>query len=101
MVLNMITTGAMILIGKTLGNRMIDFTPVNEKLRIRARRMLRELAGVDDDRAAELLSACGGRLKVALVAALTGAEPDAAEALLAAHGGRVGRIVQPKETDPS
>ena len=96
MVLNMITTGAMILIGKTLGNRMIDFTPVNEKLRIRARRMLRELAGVDDDRAAELLSACGGRLKVALVAALTGAEPDAAEALLAAHGGRVGRIVQPK-----
>jgi len=101
MVLNMITTGAMILIGKTLGNRMIDFTPVNEKLRIRARRMLRELAGVDDDRAAELLSTCGGRLKVALVAALTGAEPDEAEALLAAHGGRVGRIVQPKGTDQS
>jgi N-acetylmuramic acid 6-phosphate etherase len=99
MVLNMITTGAMILIGKTLGNRMIDFTPVNEKLRLRARRMLRELAGVDDDRAAELLSACGGRLKVALVAALTGAGPDEAEALLASHGGRVGRIVQPKGAD--
>ena len=101
MVLNMITTGAMILIGKTLGNRMIDFTPVNEKLRMRARRMLRELAEVDDDRAGELLAACGGRLKVALVVALTGAEPDAAEALLAAHGGRVGRIVQPKGADRS
>ncbi len=54
MILNMITTGAMVLIGKTWGNRMIDFTPVNEKLRIRARRMLRELASVDDALAREL-----------------------------------------------
>ncbi|MDR3621164.1 MAG: N-acetylmuramic acid 6-phosphate etherase [Paludisphaera borealis] len=93
MVLNMITTGAMVLIGKTLGNRMIDFTPVNEKLRIRARRMLRELAGIDDDQAVELLSACGGRLKVALVAALAGVEAEAADALLSAHGGRVRQAV--------
>ncbi|APW61646.1 N-acetylmuramic acid 6-phosphate etherase [Paludisphaera borealis] len=93
MVLNMITTGAMVLIGKTLGNRMIDFTPVNEKLRIRARRMLRELAGIDDDQAVELLSACGGRLKVALVAALAGVEAEAADALLAVHGGRVRQAV--------
>jgi N-acetylmuramic acid 6-phosphate etherase len=93
MVLNMITTGAMILIGKTLGNRMIDFTPVNEKLRIRARRVLRELAEIDDGRAVELLAASGGRLKVALVSALTGKGPDEAEALLAAHGGRVRRVV--------
>jgi N-acetylmuramic acid 6-phosphate etherase len=93
MVLNMITTGAMILIGKTLGNRMIDFTPVNEKLRIRARRVLRELAGVDDGRAGELLAASGGRVKVALVSALTGSGPEEAEALLAAHGGRVKQAV--------
>jgi N-acetylmuramic acid 6-phosphate etherase len=93
MVLNMITTGAMILIGKTLGNRMIDFTPVNEKLRIRARRVLRELAEIDDGRAVELLAASGGRLKVALVSALTGKGPDEAEALLAAHGGQVRRVV--------
>jgi len=99
MVLNMITTGAMIRIGKTLGNRMIDFTPVNEKLRIRARRMLRELADVDDDRAGELLAACGGRLKVALVAALTDSGPDAAEALLAAHGGRVRQAVAASNTN--
>lgn len=96
MVLNMITTGAMVLIGKTLGNRMVDFTPVNEKLRIRARRMLRELAEVDDDRAVELLAACGGRLKVALVAQLAGVGPEEAEALLEAHGGQVRRAIAAK-----
>src|SRR5262249_1888179 len=48
MILNMISTGAMVQIGKTLGNRMVDLQPTNEKLRIRSRRILRELAGVDD-----------------------------------------------------
>lgn len=96
MILNMITTGAMVLIGKTLGNRMIDFTPVNEKLRLRARRMLRELAGVDDARAVELLAACGGRLKVALVAELAGAGPEEAESLLRDHGGLVRKAVEAK-----
>ena len=60
MVLNMITTGAMVLIGKTFGNRMIDLQPTNEKLRIRTRRILRELGGVDDERAAALLAESGG-----------------------------------------
>lgn len=96
MVLNMITTGAMILIGKTLGNRMIDFSLVNEKLRIRARRIMRELAGVDDARAVEVLAACGGRLKVALVVQLAGVDPEEAEALLETHGGRVPEAVAAK-----
>src|SRR4051812_29378592 len=48
MVLNMITTGAMIRIGKTLGDRMIDLQPTNEKLRLRSRRILRELAVIDE-----------------------------------------------------
>jgi len=89
MVLNMITTGAMVRIGKTLGNRMVDLRPSNEKLRIRSRRMLRELTGLDDARAAELLGRCGGELKPALVAALAGVEPAEARTLLDAHGGRV------------
>ena len=41
----MISTGAMVQIGKTLGNRMVDLRPTNEKLRIRSRRILRETAG--------------------------------------------------------
>ena len=89
MILNMISTGAMVQIGKTLGNRMVDLQPTNEKLRIRSRRMLRELAGIDDGQAAEILTRCEGRLKPALVVAMAGVEPDQAEALLDAHGGQV------------
>jgi N-acetylmuramic acid 6-phosphate etherase len=89
MILNMITTGAMVLIGKTFGNRMIDLQPTNEKLRIRSRRILRELAGIDNARAAELLEAHGGRLKPALVSALAGVGPAEALALLETHGGQV------------
>ncbi|QEH38079.1 N-acetylmuramic acid 6-phosphate etherase [Aquisphaera giovannonii] len=93
LILNTITTGAMVRIGKTLGNRMIDLQPANEKLRIRSRRMLRELAGIDDARAAEILDGCGGKLKPALVAALAEVPPDEAIALLDAHGGKVREAV--------
>jgi len=92
MILNMITTGAMVRIGKTLGNRMVDFRPSNEKLRIRSRRILRELSGLDDATAAGVLARCGGDLKRALVVALAGVEPDEARALLDAHAGQVPRI---------
>jgi N-acetylmuramic acid 6-phosphate etherase len=89
MILNMISTGAMVQIGKTLGNRMVDLMPSNEKLRIRSRRMLRELAGIDDTVAAQILAQCDGHLKRALVVALTGVEPDMAQTLLEAQGGQV------------
>jgi N-acetylmuramic acid 6-phosphate etherase len=87
--LNMITTGAMVRIGKTFGNRMIDLQPTNEKLRIRTRRILRELGGLDDDSAASLLESTGGRLKPALVAALAGVDAGTASRLLDEHQGRV------------
>lgn len=89
LVLNMITTGAMVRIGKTFGNQMIDLQPSNEKLRIRTRRILREIAGIDDTQAAELLRRSSGHLKRALVAALAGVEPEQAQALLDTHGGQV------------
>jgi N-acetylmuramic acid 6-phosphate etherase len=94
MILNMISTGAMVQIGKTLGNRMVDLQPTNEKLRIRSRRILRELAEVDDAQAREILTRCGGHLKRALVVALAGVEPDAAQSLLEAHGGQVRAAVR-------
>jgi N-acetylmuramic acid 6-phosphate etherase len=101
MVLNMISTGAMVRIGKTFGNRMIDLQPTNEKLRIRTRRILRELAGVDDATARSLLSASAGRLKPALVAALAGVDASTAERLLSEHGGQVRQAVRAATgTDP-
>ncbi len=93
LVLNMLTTGAMVQIGKTLGNRMVDLQPTNEKLRIRTRRILRELAGLNDEAAADLLERCSGRLKVALVAALAGVEPVEAEDLLNRHEGQIREAV--------
>ncbi|WP_435010419.1 N-acetylmuramic acid 6-phosphate etherase [Tundrisphaera lichenicola] len=89
LVLNMLTTGAMVRIGKTLGNRMVDLRPTNEKLRLRSRRILRELAGVGDDEAADLLSRSSGILKRALVAAMAGVEPDRAAELLERNAGLV------------
>ncbi|HWE35663.1 MAG TPA: N-acetylmuramic acid 6-phosphate etherase [Isosphaeraceae bacterium] len=89
LVLNRITTGAMVRLGKTFGDRMIDLRPTNEKLRIRTRRILRELAGVDDERAGALLARAEGELKPALVMALAGVGPDAARALLDRNGGQV------------
>jgi N-acetylmuramic acid 6-phosphate etherase len=93
LVLNMLTTGAMVRIGKTLGNRMIDLQPTNEKLRIRTRRILRDVAGIEDDDAAALLARCGGKLKQAIVAALAGVEPERAAELLQANGGQVRQAV--------
>jgi N-acetylmuramic acid 6-phosphate etherase len=94
MILNMITTGAMVRIGKTLGNRMVDLQPTNEKLRIRSRRMLREITGIDDAHAGEILARCEGKLKRALVVALAHVEPDEAQALLDAHGGLVRAAIE-------
>lgn len=93
MILNMITTGAMVRIGKTFGNLMVDLRPTNEKLRIRSRRILRELGGVDEAEAVGLLARCGGRLKPALVAAMAKVSPIEAERLLAVHDGRVREAV--------
>jgi len=94
MILNMISTGAMVQIGKTLGNRMVDLQPSNEKLRIRSRRILRELTGVDDALAIQILARCQGRLKQALVVALAGVGPELAQELLDAHGGQVRAAVK-------
>ena len=93
LVLNMLTTGAMVRIGKTMGNRMVDVQPTNEKLRIRTRRIVRELTGLDDLEAADLLARCSGHLKQALVAALAGVEPGRAAELLERHGGQVRHAV--------
>jgi N-acetylmuramic acid 6-phosphate etherase len=66
LVLNMLTTAAMIRLGYVYGNLMINVRPVNEKLADRARRIVAEIAGVDLDRAAALLEAAGGDVRTAI-----------------------------------
>lgn len=94
LILNMISTGSMVRIGKSFGNRMVDLMPTNEKLRIRTRRILRELGQVDNARAAELLDACQGQLKPAIVMALAGVSSSAAALLLQQGDGQVRRAVE-------
>lgn len=68
LILNQITTGAMVLNGKTYGNRMVDVKPVNAKLRRRALGLVAELGSVGADEAEEALDAAGGDVKVAVAA---------------------------------
>lgn len=93
LVLNMITTGAMIRLGKTYGNLMVDLQPTNAKLRDRSVRILGALTGLGPQAAARTLDAAGGRLKTALVMELRGVSAQQAEDLLQAHGGVIKRVL--------
>src|SRR6266508_1071702 len=72
LVLNMLTTAAMILIGKTYGNLMVDVQTNSEKLRDRARRILQIVTGVDSDEADRLLKKAQLNVKAAIVMQKTG-----------------------------
>jgi N-acetylmuramic acid 6-phosphate etherase len=89
MVLNMLSTGVMIRLGKTYGNLMVDVQATNAKLRARARRIVEEACGLTPDAAAALLEASGGEVKTAILAGLAGVSPDDARRRLTAVGGVV------------
>ena len=72
LVLNMLTTGAMILLGKTYGNLMVDVQMGSEKLRDRARRILHIVAGLELDEAEKLLKRAHWNVKAAIVMQKTG-----------------------------
>jgi N-acetylmuramic acid 6-phosphate etherase len=90
LVLNMLTTGAMVRLGKTFGNLMVDLRATNIKLKGRTNRIIRHLLHLGADEADALLARCDGELKTALVVGRTGLAPDAARERLRACHGRVG-----------
>jgi N-acetylmuramic acid 6-phosphate etherase len=89
MILNMLSTGVMVRLGKTYGNLMVDVKPTNQKLRARALRILQQAAGIDEKRAEELLAACDGEVKTAIVAARLGCSAGEARLVLERAGGMV------------
>ena len=89
LVLNTISTVAMVRLGKTYGNLMVDVVATNEKLRGRVRRIVRFATGVSDGRADEALDDAGGDAKVAIVALLANVDAETARARLAGAGGVV------------
>lgn len=81
-VLNMLTTAAMVRLGKTYGNLMVDVTAGSEKLRDRARRIIGTVTGLDYGEADRLLRRAKGNVKTAIVMQKTGLTPAKARARL-------------------
>jgi N-acetylmuramic acid 6-phosphate etherase len=89
LVLNTLSTGAMILLGKTYGNQMVDLRATNTKLVARTRRIVAELTGLSEGAAESLLAKCDGELKTAVVASCLRMAPAQARDRLSRHGGRL------------
>lgn len=89
MVLNMLTTGAMVLLGKTYGNLMVDLKATNTKLAARTKRLVSLLTDASPEQADEILAACDGELKTAVVAIRREVTPDVARQLLTDAAGRL------------
>jgi N-acetylmuramic acid 6-phosphate etherase len=94
LVLNTITSGAMIRLGKTFGNLMVDLRATNVKLRDRSERILMEVCEVTRERARELLEASGGVVKTAIVMHFLDIDRDEAERRLDEAGGVIRRVVR-------
>ena len=93
LVLNMITTGAMIRLGKTYGNLMVDLRATNNKLKDRSERIVIEVCGVSREEARKLLDAADKSVKTAIVMQKLGLDRDAALAALERAGGVIRRAI--------
>ena len=93
LVLNTITTGAMVRLGKVYGNLMVDLMAWSDKLVDRGERIVMECAGVDRAAARAAITAAGGSVKLAIVMTRAGVGAERARALLADAGGLVRRVL--------
>jgi N-acetylmuramic acid 6-phosphate etherase len=93
LVLNMISTGAMIRLGKVFGNLMVDLRATNQKLQDRSERILMETLDLDRHSAAGLLRDAGGSVKTAMVMHWRGVNRDEAGRMLLRAGGRLGEVM--------
>ena len=89
LVLNMISTIAMVRLGKTYGNLMVDVVATNDKLRARVRRIVAAASGAPPDRVETALDEAGGDAKVAIVLLVRDVDAATATELLGAAGGDV------------
>ena len=94
MILNLLSTAAMVRLGKVYSNLMVDMAPANEKLLDRGRRIVAEAAGVSAAEAARVLDAAGRRVKTAIVMAVRRCSADEADAALARAGGLIRRALE-------
>lgn len=93
MVLNTISTAAMVKMGKVYGNLMVDLQVTCQKLRDRGERILMETLGLERPDAASLLERSGGHVKTAIVMGRLGVDREEAKRRLDEAGGVIGRVV--------
>ncbi len=93
LILNLLTTAAMVRLGKVYSNLMVDVRASNVKLRDRAVRILMSAANADRPAAEAALEAADGQVKTAIVMMLRGVSAEEATELLDAAGGWVGKVV--------
>jgi N-acetylmuramic acid 6-phosphate etherase len=93
LVLNTLTTGAMIRLGKTYGNLMVDLQVLSDKLQDRGERIVMEVCGVDRARARAVLADAGGSVKLAIVMARRNVDAAEARRQLDAAGGVIRRVI--------
>jgi len=93
MILNMLSTGAMIKIGKTYENFMIDLKAVNEKLKDRAIRIVSQIAGVTNSEALAALLKCEWEIKTAIIMIKNKTGVESARSELKKHGGVLRRVM--------
>jgi N-acetylmuramic acid 6-phosphate etherase len=91
--LNMITTAAMIRLGKVFHNLMVDLRPVNRKLIERSKRLIRQATGCSPEEAASVFESSGMKPKIAIIMILLGVDRLHAERLEKAVGGPVAAAV--------
>ena len=94
MVCNMLSTGAMIRLGKVYGNLMVDVKPSNEKLIQRCKHIVCEATGVTIQEAEATLEQCNYQPKVAIVMIRRGVSAEEAKQLLANAGGRIANVLE-------
>ncbi len=94
MVLNMLTTGTMVRLGKTYGNLMVDLRATNEKLTDRSRRIVKAVTGLSDAECQQLLDQCAGEVKTAIVMQQTNGSAAAARSRLERNGGHLRRALE-------
>ena len=93
MVLNMLSTGAMIKLGKVYGNLMVDVKPSNEKLVRRCVTIVCSATDCAEEEAVDALEQCGYHPKTAIVMLLRGVDAETADRLLEAAGGRIAKVL--------
>jgi len=94
MVLNMLSTGVMVRLGKTYGNLMVDLHPTNEKLRQRALRLVQQVAGIHETEAEAALETCNWEVKTAIVNCHLGLSPENARERLRQAGGHLAAVLK-------